>query len=288
MCSLNKTIITFLLVLWLSFPPYLGLCTMYGYVDKKGEYHFTNECPSGRTCRLILPDKKGIDEKNKSNIPPAKTGSATPIRSFTWPPWTGPRPPMPEAVKGEERSPADFFRVSSVSVYTVIATSNENAMTNGEVNAAIGSAVAISSHQLITNCHIVKTRPIIVIKRADVQGRARLLYAQPDTDRCYLQTEKMQVTPVRGVRSFADLAVGERVYSIGAPAGLENTLGEGLISGLRKDGKLRLIQTSAPISKGSSGGGLFDGRGNLLGITTLFLKESQNLNFAISADDYWR
>lgn len=48
----------------------------------------------------------------------------------------------------------------------------------------------------------------------------------------------------------------------------------------------RLVQTTAPISPGSSGGGLFDAQANLLGITTFMLKQSQNLNFAIAAEEY--
>jgi serine protease Do len=287
-CFLNKTLVTFLLILCLSFPPCLAFCAVYGWVDAQGTYHFAPECPTGRTCRLIVPDKPEGTMRDKFGAPPAKTGSATPMRSFAWPSWTGSRPPIPKPIRGEALVPADLFRASSISVYTVIATSNQDTKANGESNTAIGSAVAISSRQLITNCHIVKTRPIIYIKRGDIYDLVRLLYAQPDTDRCYLHTDKIQVNPVRGMRPYDDLAVGERVYTIGAPAGLENTLGEGLISGLRKDGEIRLIQTSAPISRGSSGGGLFDARGNLLGITTLFLSESQNLNFAISAEDYWR
>ena len=54
---------------------------------------------------------------------------------------------------------------------------------------------------------------------------------------------------------------------------------------------VRYVQTSAPISPGSSGGGLFDARGNLVGITTLVFvgKEhlNQSLNFAIAAEMYW-
>jgi len=46
------------------------------------------------------------------------------------------------------------------------------------------------------------------------------------------------------------------------------------------------VQTSAPKSSGSSGGGLFDTQGNLIGITTFMLKDSQNLNFAIAAEEY--
>jgi S1-C subfamily serine protease len=48
----------------------------------------------------------------------------------------------------------------------------------------------------------------------------------------------------------------------------------------------RLLQTSAPISRGSSGGGLFDAQGQLMGVTTWMRKDAQNLNFAISAEEF--
>lgn len=77
-------------------------------------------------------------------------------------------------------------------------------------------------------------------------------------------------------------------WAVGSPRGLEHTLGDGLISGLRSTKLGRYVQTSAPISPGSSGGGLFDEAGNLLGIRTFMLKESQALNFAIAAEDFWQ
>ena len=49
---------------------------------------------------------------------------------------------------------------------------------------------------------------------------------------------------------------------------------------------MRSSQTSAPISQGSSGGGLFDAQGHLLGITTFYFKAGQNLNFAVAAEEY--
>lgn len=49
-----------------------------------------------------------------------------------------------------------------------------------------------------------------------------------------------------------------------------------------------MIQTSAPVSPGSSGGALVDARGALLGITTFIVKDAQNLNFAIAAEEFWR
>jgi tetratricopeptide (TPR) repeat protein len=80
------------------------------------------------------------------------------------------------------------------------------------------------------------------------------------------------------------LEVGEKVYAIGAPQGLELTLSEGLISGLREYGSARLIQTTAAISPGSSGGGLFDTQARLVGITTFVVKNGQNLNFALPGE----
>jgi S1-C subfamily serine protease len=60
-----------------------------------------------------------------------------------------------------------------------------------------------------------------------------------------------------------------------------------LISGLRAKDDIALIQTTAPISPGSSGGGLFDERGNLVGITTFLLQGGQQLNFAVAAESFW-
>lgn len=93
------------------------------------------------------------------------------------------------------------------------------------------------------------------------------------------------------MRSYASLEVGEPAYTLGSPVGLELTLSNGIVSGQREEDGRSFVQTTAPISPGSSGGGLFDSRGNLLGITTLALvgREhlNQSLNFAIPADSYF-
>jgi S1-C subfamily serine protease len=82
------------------------------------------------------------------------------------------------------------------------------------------------------------------------------------------------------------------VVTLGSPSGLDLTLANGLLSGKREEGALNYVQTTAPISPGSSGGGLFDGRGNLVGITTLVWagreRLNQSLNFAIPAQAFWQ
>ena len=114
-----------------------------------------------------------------------------------------------------------------------------------------------------------------------------MVSANKDADRCVLRVSNIvSPFPTAGVRPYADVKVGERVFTVGAPRGLELSLADGIISSKRTADSGRYFQTSAPISKGSSGGGLFDAQGNLLGITTFMIKDAQNVNFAIAAEEY--
>ncbi len=78
-------------------------------------------------------------------------------------------------------------------------------------------------------------------------------------------------------------SVGTKVFAIGNPLGLANSMSDGLVSGIRKVGQIAMIQTSAPISVGSSGGPLLGPDGKVVGVTTFLFKEGQNLNFAVPA-----
>ena len=76
---------------------------------------------------------------------------------------------------------------------------------------------------------------------------------------------------------------GDRVYTIGSPVGLRNTVTAGVFSGLRKreeDGNV-LIQTDAPINPGNSGGPLIDERGYVRGVNTMILMNTEGIGFAI-------
>lgn len=159
------------------------------------------------------------------------------------------------------------------------------------VPRAQGSAVAISPDELLTNCHVVGKEPTAIIEREGDRREATVVAANERADRCVLRIAgKAGPLPrwVR-VRPWADVKVGEPAYTLGAPKGYELSLAEGIVSSKRTmNDEGRVIQTSAPISHGSSGGGLFDSRGNLLGITTFMMKDAQNLNFAIAAEEYVR
>jgi hypothetical protein len=83
------------------------------------------------------------------------------------------------------------------------------------------------------------------------------------------------------------IRIGEEVVAIGNPLSLESTVSNGIISGIRTVEKRggKFLQTTAPISPGSSGGPLFNMAGEVIGINTLYLEGGENLNFAIPAND---
>jgi hypothetical protein len=84
--------------------------------------------------------------------------------------------------------------------------------------------------------------------------------------------------------------VGEDVVAIGNPLGLELSVSNGIVSGIRSDEKLggKFLQITAPISHGSSGGPLFNMAGEVIGVTSLFIEGGENLNFAIPSNDVER
>src|SRR5205814_3847452 len=78
--------------------------------------------------------------------------------------------------------------------------------------------------------------------------------------------------------------IGDAVYAIGNPIGLEGTFSQGVVSGVRAFGSDRLLQITAPISPGSSGGPVLDQTGTVVGVSVMSIVTGQNLNFAIPSE----
>ena len=148
-----------------------------------------------------------------------------------------------------------------------------------------GSGVVIGRDTVATNCHVLKGGDAALILFQGGRYPASLREADKSIDYCVLRSPGLPAIPAT-LGSIDKVAPGQRVYTIGSPRGLELTIAEGLVSGVRQQTgmPLPMIQTSAPISPGSSGGGLFDEFGRVIGITTFLLRDSQNINFALPVE----
>ena len=150
-----------------------------------------------------------------------------------------------------------------------------------------GSAVVVGSEAVVTNCHVLAKAKRVAVKREKVSLEAKLAMWDVKRDLCQLRVAGLKA-PAVWIANAGNITVGQNVFAVGNPKGLELTMSAGLVSSLRRNsaGQLVLIQTSAAISGGSSGGGLFDAQGNLVGLTTLgsVTGDAQNLNFAIPAE----
>ena len=176
-----------------------------------------------------------------------------------------------------ELTAEEVFAAASHSVVTVLAFDRQHAA------KGLGSGVVIAPERVVTNCHVLAGAAAAGVVFQDLGMQASVVDSMINHDLCLLAVPGLPATPIRRGASI-DLRVGQRVYALGAPHGLELTFSEGMISSLRRKGKHPLIQTSAPISQGSSGGALLSRDGRLIGITTLQHKTGQNLNFAVPAD----
>ncbi len=146
---------------------------------------------------------------------------------------------------------------------------------------SLGSGIAVARDLVLTNLHVVRGGArVVVVSAQDQELVVEGAVGWDEVNDLVVVKVKGELTPAE-VGDSDSVKVGQRVVAVGNPFGLRATVSEGIVSGLRDVGGRRLIQTTAPISPGSSGGGLFDLDGRLVGVTTSFVEGGQNLNLAV-------
>lgn len=196
-----------------------------------------------------------------------------------------------------ELTPQQVFRVVSPSVVVI------QAYGEGDEVVASGSGVVVPSRKedvttIATNCHVVDsfTGRFVGVTSGGRWGIGWVTGRDPARDLCIVDAliierlgdDSSDTTylklPAVTIASSQWLEVGDPVFAVGAPQGLELSFSNGLISGFREYQGADYIQMTTPISQGSSGGGLFDAQGRLVGITTMYVPDAQTLNFAVPAE----
>lgn len=151
---------------------------------------------------------------------------------------------------------------------------------------SMGSGFVVSQGGVIaTNYHVIEDASSALVKLIGKEQSyqvVKIIHRNPSFDIAVLQVEKGFVARPLELGDDQIVNVGDRILAVGNPQGLEGTVSEGIISGFRKlQDDFRLIQITAPISPGSSGGPVINQEGQALGIASASLVKGQNLNFAV-------
>jgi 2-alkenal reductase len=199
-----------------------------------------------------------------------------------------------------ERSTIALFEKVSPSVVQVVAhaAALEAPQPGGEgggEQSGTGFVWDAAGH-IVTNDHVVEGTDAVAVRLASGQVlRARILGTTPNYDLAVLQVDNPRSLPSPiGIGSSEDLRVGQSVFAIGNPFGLDQSLTTGIISALKRrlptqSGReiTNVIQTDAAINPGNSGGPLLDSAGRVIGVNTAILSPSgtsAGIGFAIPID----
>ncbi|MDB5346800.1 MAG: peptidase and chymotrypsin/Hap [Schlesneria sp.] len=157
---------------------------------------------------------------------------------------------------------------------------------------AIGSGFVIKADgTVVTNFHVIDgaTKAVATFANGKTAEVTSVLFADPDRDLAIIKLADSKSLPTLALAKQLPRK-GEATIAFGSPNGLSFTASEGIVSAIRRPEKVghepkdgTWIQTSAPISPGSSGGPLLNRKGEVIGVNTLIVTSGQNLNFAVSA-----
>ena len=194
--------------------------------------------------------------------------------------------PTPQPVRqtapqtGAQRQPMEFeelARFASSVVMLKVFDQNKECVKSG-------SGIIISDQgYILTNFHVVAGGAyygIVLEEESDVFYTDELIKYHPERDLAILRSDKRR-PPIPILDPSERLVRGQKVVAIGSPLGLFNTISDGIVSGFRELRETSMVQFTAPVSPGSSGGALLDLYGRLVGVITAGFDDGQNLNLAV-------
>ena len=173
-----------------------------------------------------------------------------------------------------------IFKLNSKAVVVVTAYDEKgNAISQGS------GFIVRRDGAVVTNYHVIsKARSIKVKARDKVFDVEGLIFTDKENDLVILKARAKNM-PVVKLGVIGEANIGEHIYVISSPVGLENTISDGLLSGIREiDEKREVLQITAPVSPGSSGGPVFNINGEAIGVVTFLIQEAQNLSFAMPVE----
>ena len=180
-----------------------------------------------------------------------------------------------------------FFALSSINL---LFSQDASLIYKNTVNSTVtiltddgqGSGFFVAPNIIATNYHVVEgaTNASCILNNSDIEYKIDgYVGVDESVDLILLKVSTLNKPAIKFAVTTA--SIGQKVYVIGSPQGLPATISDGIISGMRDFDGIKLLQMTAPISPGSSGGPVLNSSGELIGISVLQRTDGQNLNFAI-------
>lgn len=202
----------------------------------------------------------------------AAGGAAAPAAGLGW------IPPGPSAAA--KRQPLEYEELAGLSPGIVMIS----VFDDQKKCFKTGSGVVVSEKgYILTNFHVACQASYYGIRFEEEERMyetAELIKYNQFYDLAVIRIDR-RCTPIPVYGGGKDLVRGQKVVAIGSPLGLFNSVSDGIISGFRVFDDVSMIQFTAPISHGSSGGALLNLYGELIGIITAGFDDGQNINLAV-------
>ncbi|NTW52804.1 MAG: tetratricopeptide repeat protein [Chlorobiaceae bacterium] len=176
------------------------------------------------------------------------------------------------------KTPIEVFKQASKSV-VVIKTYDDK----GKLLSSGSGIVLDREGDVVTNYHVIERAATLVVVYDSKEYKAFPKFVDRIRDVCSVKVPGLGAPPVLLAKT-SQVEIGSTVYAIGSPMAAGLTFSDGIVSSLRETSGGHYIQFTAPISPGSSGGGLFDQEAQLIGIPTYFIAQGQLLNFALPVE----
>jgi hypothetical protein len=145
-----------------------------------------------------------------------------------------------------------------------------------------GGGVVVAPANVVTNCHLLAKAKSLQVRYREIIYPATLRHADVGRDLCQLEVPLLPAQAAR-IAGIDAVRMRQPVTAV-AFAGAAVSVTEGIVNELRQYNDNFVIRTSATVSQGVSGAGLFDAGGRLIGITTILVKDAPAENFAITAE----
>lgn len=184
--------------------------------------------------------------------------------------------PLPAPTKTEVKAPRSAKAIAREALGVSAAIRGEE---------IYGAGIVVDRRGYVLTCeHVVRDMKTIEVSFPGTRAfRARVVDADPKLDVALLKVEVDEALPAAArAGGVHGLEVGAEIYSVGSPRRMDFTLSRGLVSFLgRSIEDLRMVQTDLPVNGGSSGGPVVNEYGEVVGMMTFKLRDSQGLAFAL-------